>query len=154
MTTAAWIREAGLEAGIFDDCFVDHSSLRSTFRGLAARAGRYCRRTRDLSLQVGRRKVISVYTRPSSATTTTCVRCPSSSSLTPGVRYVCFTDRPRQLRPWEILPFPQLLSDAHRMARIPKMLPHLLLPEAEISIYMDGAVHALLATKTDSDGAS
>lgn len=28
------VREAGLEVGIFDDCFVDHSSLHSTFRGL------------------------------------------------------------------------------------------------------------------------
>lgn len=28
------VRESGLKLGIFDDCFVDHSSLRSTFRGL------------------------------------------------------------------------------------------------------------------------
>lgn len=27
------VREAGLKLGIFDDCFVDHSSLHSTFRG-------------------------------------------------------------------------------------------------------------------------
>lgn len=60
-------------------------------------------------------------------------------ALTAGVRYACFSDRPRQLRPWEVLPFPQLLADPHRMARIPKMLPHLLLPEAEVSVYMDGA---------------
>jgi hypothetical protein len=60
-------------------------------------------------------------------------------SLTPGVRYVCFTDRPRQVRPWEVLPFPQVLVNGHRMSRIPKMLPHLLLPESAISVYMDGA---------------
>lgn len=28
------VQEAGLEIGIFDDCFVDHASLHSTFRGL------------------------------------------------------------------------------------------------------------------------
>lgn len=60
-------------------------------------------------------------------------------ALAAGVRYVCFSDRPRQLRPWEVLPFPQALSNPHRMARIPKMLPHLLLPESEISVYLDGA---------------
>jgi GT2 family glycosyltransferase len=33
------VREAGLKIGIFDDCYVDHGSLRSTFRGLATAAG-------------------------------------------------------------------------------------------------------------------
>lgn len=33
------VREAGLKLGIFDDCFVDHSSLHSTFRGLPHAAG-------------------------------------------------------------------------------------------------------------------
>jgi hypothetical protein len=61
-------------------------------------------------------------------------------AIAPGVRYVCFSDRPRQVRPWEIQPFPQALADPHRMSRIPKMLPHLLLPEAEVSVYMDGAI--------------
>ncbi len=60
-------------------------------------------------------------------------------AVAPSVRYVCFSDRPRQLSPWEIQPFPQALADGHRMSRIPKMLPHLLLPEAEVSVYMDGA---------------
>lgn len=32
-------RRAGLKIGIFDDCFVDHSSLKSSFRGSAAVAG-------------------------------------------------------------------------------------------------------------------
>ncbi|HEV2169933.1 MAG TPA: glycosyltransferase domain-containing protein [Candidatus Binatus sp.] len=62
-----------------------------------------------------------------------------AGALAEGVRYVCFSDRPRQVFPWEVLPFPQLGGNSHRMSRIPKMLPHLLLPEAEISIYMDGA---------------
>jgi|HubBroStandDraft_2_1064218.scaffolds.fasta_scaffold05955_7 GT2 family glycosyltransferase len=32
-------REAGLKLAIFDDCFVDHDSLHSTFRGLPRAAG-------------------------------------------------------------------------------------------------------------------
>jgi hypothetical protein len=36
------VREAGLKLGIFDDCFVDHSSLRSTFRGLPHESGDIC----------------------------------------------------------------------------------------------------------------
>jgi hypothetical protein len=62
-----------------------------------------------------------------------------AGALAPGVRYVCFSDRPRQVFPWEVLPFPQLGGTNHRMSRIPKMLPHLLLPEADTTIYMDGA---------------
>lgn len=60
-------------------------------------------------------------------------------AIVPGVRYVCFSDRPRRVETWEIQPFPQVLAGGHRQSRIPKMLPHLLLPEAEVSIYMDGA---------------
>ena len=57
----------------------------------------------------------------------------------PGCRYVCFSDRPRRVAPWETQGFPMLFDDPATNARIPKMLPHLLLPEAEFSIYHDGA---------------
>jgi GT2 family glycosyltransferase len=33
------VRNAGLKLGIFDDCFVDHASLKSTFRGDAKACG-------------------------------------------------------------------------------------------------------------------
>jgi GT2 family glycosyltransferase len=33
------VRESGLKLGIFDDCFVDHGSLHSTFRGLPRTPG-------------------------------------------------------------------------------------------------------------------
>ncbi|HEV2169932.1 MAG TPA: hypothetical protein VGR40_03235, partial [Candidatus Binatus sp.] len=33
------VRESGLKLGIFDDCFVDHSSLHSTFRGMPRAGG-------------------------------------------------------------------------------------------------------------------
>jgi hypothetical protein len=35
------VRNAGLKIGIFDGCFVDHSALKSTFRGRALSAGNY-----------------------------------------------------------------------------------------------------------------
>jgi GT2 family glycosyltransferase len=35
------VRNAGLKIGIFDGCFVDHSTLKSTFRGRALSAGNY-----------------------------------------------------------------------------------------------------------------
>jgi GT2 family glycosyltransferase len=35
------VRKAGLKIGIFDGCFVDHSSLKSTFRGSTLSAGNY-----------------------------------------------------------------------------------------------------------------
>lgn len=57
----------------------------------------------------------------------------------PGVRYVCFSDRPQSIGPWECQPFPQCFGrDARHNSRIPKMLPHLLL-DCDVSIYHDGA---------------
>jgi len=35
------VRKAGLKIGIFDGCFVDHGSLKSTFRGASLSAGDY-----------------------------------------------------------------------------------------------------------------
>jgi GT2 family glycosyltransferase len=35
------VQKAGLKIGIYDGCFVDHASLRSTFRGTALSAGDY-----------------------------------------------------------------------------------------------------------------
>jgi hypothetical protein len=59
-----------------------------------------------------------------------------------GGRYVCFSDRPRSVAPWETQAFPQLFDEPARNARIPKCLPHLLL-DTDISIYMDGAFRPL-----------
>lgn len=75
----------------------------------------------------------------------------------PSVRFVCFSDRPRSVPPWETQPFPMLFGeDAHRNCRIPKCLPHLLL-DTDFSVYMDGAfrprirVEALLGVLGDAD---
>ncbi len=58
----------------------------------------------------------------------------------PGVRYVCFTNLPNLPRvdPWEFRPVYQL-AEASRTSRVPKILPHLMLPaDAEYSIWHDG----------------
>jgi hypothetical protein len=58
---------------------------------------------------------------------------------TPAARYLCFSDRPRSVAPWEMQPFPQMFGEnPARNARIPKCLPHLLF-DADVSVYMDGA---------------
>jgi hypothetical protein len=63
----------------------------------------------------------------------------------PADRYVCFTDRPRNVAPWQTQGFPMLFgADAARNCRIPKCLPHLMLPDTDISIYMDGAFLPLI----------
>jgi hypothetical protein len=67
-----------------------------------------------------------------------------------GGRYVCFTDRPRSIPPWETQAFPQIAGDPARNCRIPKCLPHLLL-DADISIYMDGAFTPLVSLDRAAD---
>lgn len=57
-----------------------------------------------------------------------------------GVRFICFTNVPvlPKVEPWEYRPF-YFAGDACRTARVPKILPHLMLPpDAEYSIYHDG----------------
>lgn len=53
-----------------------------------------------------------------------------------GAKWVCFTDRPRYVAPWEGWPCPQPFADPRRNSRIPKILPHLCM-DAEISLYHD-----------------
>ncbi len=56
------------------------------------------------------------------------------------VRFICFTNLPQipAVRPWEIRPLYDV-GEACRTARVPKILPHLMLPsDAEYSIYCDG----------------
>lgn len=59
--------------------------------------------------------------------------------IDPSCKYVCFTDRPRSVVPWEILPFPSPSGMEHsRSARVPRCMPHLFL-DTDVSVYMDGA---------------
>ena len=72
----------------------------------------------------------------------------------PGVRYICFTDCPvlPSVEPWEFRPvhridrvamdgngFPIYVKDSPRTSRLPKILPHLVLPaDCDYSIWHDG----------------
>ncbi len=80
--------------------------------------------------------MIYVYTSISNAFDN--VRAPEVVS--PNARYVCFTNLPNlpRVEPWEYRPLHNL-GDAGRTNRVPKILPHLMLPsDAEYSIYHDG----------------
>ncbi len=63
----------------------------------------------------------------------------------PGVRFICFTDVPQMpdVLPWEYRPVHRVLSGAslystRRTSCLPKILPHLILPECEFSVWHDG----------------
>lgn len=65
---------------------------------------------------------------------------PPACPVDDDVRYICFTNLPNLPRvfPWEYRPA-YITGEAARDARIPKILPHLMLPaDAEYSIYHDG----------------
>jgi len=69
------------------------------------------------------------------------LRPPACGSI-PGVRFICFTDVPvlPKVEPWEYMPV-HLAGEVCRTARVPKILPHLMLPaDAEYSIYHDGSL--------------
>ena len=55
----------------------------------------------------------------------------------PGVDYLCFTDQPLQSDQYRIIPCPPLHSDPVRASRLPKILPHLFLPQYDLSIWHD-----------------
>jgi hypothetical protein len=59
----------------------------------------------------------------------------------PGVRYVCFNDG--DVAPsegWEMLPLPARIANPAAANRYAKMHPHLLFPEHELSVYVDGNI--------------
>ena len=65
---------------------------------------------------------------------------PPAIMNTSGARFICFTDVPvlPKVEPWEYRPL-HPAGIAARTARVPKILPHLMLPDdATYSIYMDG----------------
>ena len=66
------------------------------------------------------------------------LRPPQFYLASPKWEYVSFSDRPRKVSPWVNQSFPQT-GDSRFDSRIPKIMPHLLLPDSEFSIYMDGA---------------
>jgi hypothetical protein len=65
----------------------------------------------------------------------------------PEVRYVCFTDRADRFdrsEPWEIRPAVWTHPDPRRMARYHKVLSHLVLPEADFSLWLDGNIRLMI----------
>lgn len=58
----------------------------------------------------------------------------------PGVRFICFTDVPvlPDVPPWEFRPVHRVI-DLSRTSRLPKILPHMVLPsDCDYSIWLDG----------------
>ncbi len=58
-----------------------------------------------------------------------------------GVRYICYTNLPHlpRVHPWEYRPLYSVSGHPARTSRVPKILPHLMLPyDTEYSIYHDG----------------
>lgn len=57
-----------------------------------------------------------------------------------GVEYVCFTDNDAlEIVGWRIVVVPALFDDPTRAARIIKALPHIFLPSAMLSLWVDGS---------------
>ena len=66
---------------------------------------------------------------------------PPAVQVEDGVKYICFTNLPNlpRVHPWEYRPLYSIPGHASRTSRVPKILPHLMLPyDAEYSIYHDG----------------
>ena len=59
--------------------------------------------------------------------------------VTPGARYVCFTDEPLRSDVWEIVRAPVADGDARRTSRRYKLVPHRFF-DADYSVWVDGAV--------------
>lgn len=68
---------------------------------------------------------------------------PEAAPQWEGAEYICFTDRPpsKKVRGWEYrLLKPTFNTDAARSSRVPKIQPHLLGLDTEISLYIDTSV--------------
>lgn len=58
----------------------------------------------------------------------------------PSVRYIAFTDNPNlRSEHWEICVLNDYLGSFRRTSRLPKLLPHLYLPDHDFSIYIDAS---------------
>lgn len=57
-----------------------------------------------------------------------------------GAKLVCFTDKKIKSKNWEIRVLPRIFQDVRRDSRIPKMLPHIYMPDAEYSLYLDANI--------------
>jgi hypothetical protein len=62
-----------------------------------------------------------------------------------GVDYVCFTDQNIESKTWKIRPIPAFLNtfESTKIARCVKILPHIFLPEYNVSVWADGNIQVL-----------
>ena len=66
---------------------------------------------------------------------------PLWSGASPSTRFIVFTDDPTLVSVgWEVCVIHDRLSSSRRTSRLPKILPHLYLPDHEISIYLDASL--------------
>lgn len=67
------------------------------------------------------------------------------SVMEEGVDYIYFTDSNIQSNTWQIRPFPEFLKelDKTRKCRCLKVLPHIFLPEYEISVWVDANIEIM-----------
>lgn len=62
----------------------------------------------------------------------------------PGIAYICFSNTKLKSKTWEVRRIGNPLGlDSSRLSRYPKIMPHLFLPEYNVSIYVDGSVRVL-----------
>lgn len=55
-------------------------------------------------------------------------------------RAVIFSDRDPGLVGWEFRELPKIFSDPRRASRLPKLIPHIFMPDAAYSLYLDGNI--------------
>ncbi|MFW5879566.1 MAG: glycosyltransferase domain-containing protein, partial [bacterium] len=80
---------------------------------------------------------IAVYTAISGC----CDKLNDSQFITPDVDYICFTDNPHlRSKVWDIRPLPENKLDNNRKAKFPKILPHRLFPDHQLSLWVDGNI--------------
>lgn len=64
------------------------------------------------------------------------------SVVSPDFDYICFTDKPTNVKVWQIRPIPDELKGLSKVKqhKIVKISPHKYLPEYEESLYIDGSI--------------
>jgi hypothetical protein len=76
---------------------------------------------------------------------------PHVAAPDPRLRYILFTDKPglKARSPWEIRAAPRMFADPQLDARRIKILPHLLLPDFDVSLWIDANSRLLRTTYDD-----
>lgn len=65
------------------------------------------------------------------------------SSINKQFDFICFSDRPSDLKPWQFRQLPESALDDYLLAKHPKILPHLYLSEYDVSIWVDANIQVV-----------